>query len=170
MADKYSERLAADPEKCTADVEDAADITVNITVDGASAIPQKKIGNEEDSQVNLYDKNESNKSNKENASKTIEKTLSNQIKQTATDITNNKNDPLMPHLNKYLKTYIDNLTTPSLSTPVGKYTAKKLLTDESENTNRTRMGHVSLSAVTIRSKELAISRSPLDDKLIHNNQ
>ena len=42
MADKYSERLAADSENRTADVEDAANITVDITVNSASAIPQEK--------------------------------------------------------------------------------------------------------------------------------
>ena len=62
-----------DLEKRTIDVEDAAKITVNITVDRESIVPQeKKSGNEEDLQVNTYENNEANKSNDENAGEKIE--------------------------------------------------------------------------------------------------
>ena len=62
-----------DLERRTTNVEDAANIIVDITVDSASIIMQgKNSGNREYHQVNSYNKNESNKSNEGNASKTIE--------------------------------------------------------------------------------------------------
>ena len=67
---KESERRAAYLEQSTAYYENIE----NITVDSASLIPQEKQnGNEEDHQVNPYEKNEANKSIKENTSKTLNK-------------------------------------------------------------------------------------------------
>ena len=57
-------------ENCTADVEDAA----KISVDSTSVISQEKQGgNEEDRQVNIYDKNDANKSNEETREKKLNK-------------------------------------------------------------------------------------------------
>ena len=56
-----------DSENRTADFEDAANITVDITVDIVSVITQgKQSGDEEDRQVNPYKENEANKRNEEN--------------------------------------------------------------------------------------------------------
>ena len=69
-----------DSENRTADFEDAANITVDITVDIVSIIPQgKQSGDEEDRQVNPYKENEANKSNEENSRKKIEQTAINQV-------------------------------------------------------------------------------------------
>ena len=74
MVAKESESISADLEKRTAYVEDAAKTTVDITIDSASMIPQgKKSGNEEDCQVNTYDKNEANESNEEMLAKKLNK-------------------------------------------------------------------------------------------------
>ena len=69
-----------DSENRTADFEDAANITVDITVDIVSVITQgKQSGDEEDRQVNPYKENEANKRNEENSRKTIEQTAINQV-------------------------------------------------------------------------------------------
>ena len=44
------------------------------------------------------------------------------------------------------------------------------MADQSENTNRTGMEHISLLVITVRSKELVIERARLDDAPIHSNQ
>ena len=75
---------------------------------------------------------------------------------------------------KYLyldKSYLNNLpSTPSMSTPLGKYIAQKSTTDKSANANHTRMEHILLSAITIVYEELAISIIRLEKTLIHTNQ
>ena len=51
------------------------------------------------------------------------------------EIASNPNDILTAHPNESYKNYIENITTPSLSNTLGKYTTQKLITDQSANTN-----------------------------------
>ena len=84
MGFKELERLAADSENRTIYFEYTANITVDITVGSKSVITQKKqSGNEEYHQVNNYDENEADKSNKETNRNPIEQITSNQVEQIA---------------------------------------------------------------------------------------
>ena len=85
----------------------------------------------------------------ENGSKTIEQKPSKQKKIARNQIA------YIPHL----KYYLNNLPTTSFSTPFERNTAKQIFisaTDQSEDTNRTWMEHLSLSEITIGSKDLVI--------------
>ena len=74
----------------------------------------------------------------------------------------------MPYLDK---SYLDNLSLTSLlSTPSGKYNYQRLTTDQSANTNRARLEHILLSVITVGSKDIAIGRACLGDKIINSNQ
>ena len=69
----------------------------------------------------------------------------------------------------FIDTYLKNLPTPSRTTQFGINNAKKLFTsttDQLTGTNRTRMGHLLLSATNIEPKELAIVNARLGDKII----
>ena len=68
------------------------------------------------------------------------------------------------------KSYLNNLpSTPSLSTPIGGYNSKKLMTDKSANAKYNRVEHVSLLDITIGYEEISISRARLDETIIHTN-
>ena len=72
---------------------------------------------------------------------------------------------------KYFLTCINNLPEESISviTPFGRNTAKQipiLVTDQSTNTNHTRMQHILLLDITIGSKYLAIVSLRLVNKLV----
>ena len=81
-----------------------------------------------------------------------------------------QSDVCTPHLKEYYKSYINNIPTPSLSISLRKYATHQLITDQSENTNYTRMEHIMLSVITLVSKDLAIGIEHSYYTIIHNNQ
>ena len=73
-----------------------------------------------------------------------------------------------------LKSYLNNRPKPSVANIFGRNTSKQISisrTDQSADTNRTRMEHLLVLTITIGSKELAIISVHLGNKLIlHDNQ
>ena len=83
-------------------------------------------------------------------SKTIEQIVNNQIEQIAS-----KQTEMSKYQISYIpsfKAYLDNIPTPSMSSPVGIIADKKIsisTTNQSADTNRTNMEHISLLKITI---------------------
>ena len=112
------------------------------------------------------------------ASNKIEQIANNKIEQTTSEtvdvsktIEQNSSKTVKSVTVKYFFTCIDNLLAESISltTPLGINTAKQiyiLATYQLIDTNRTRIEHLSLSAVTIGSKYLVIGSARLGDKIV----